>query len=72
MIKDERGRFAVRPGFEPGLDGPKPPVLPLHHRTESVANLIKGFQKQTGFRKKIEKTTHCKVINPIPYERNHY
>jgi hypothetical protein len=25
----------TRPGLEPGIEGPKPSVLPLHHRVKS-------------------------------------
>ena len=32
LILCEQAELATRRGFEPRLEGPKPPVLPLHHR----------------------------------------
>ncbi len=34
--------MAVRQGFEPQLDGPKPSVLPLHHRTVAAGKITPG------------------------------
>ncbi len=35
----------VSPGFEPGLTGPKPVVLPLHHETIKTKNKPPSFKE---------------------------
>ena len=36
----------TRPGLEPGIGGPKPPVLPLHHRVTSKKSQL--FEEMTS------------------------
>ena len=35
-------RYVVPQGFEPQFSGPKPDVLPLHHRTITISNMSKN------------------------------
>jgi hypothetical protein len=42
------GKVAAEPGFEPGLEDPKSPVLPLHNSAPQLSMPKVGFEPTRG------------------------